>query len=378
MPVYRPEEYESEYLEKLRSGLGSVLPKLPPGLLPPAPRETGQAWREVIEEKPTAEGTYLPFMPKVNLSKLGKAAYGTASAVASVPGLEFIQPLQIRGFHGSPYKFSKFENKAIGSGEGAQAFGYGHYITESPEVAKWYKKPPTGATQGKQMMYEIPGLTVEEANKVPSWIWNDLARYQEQSPKDVLRVIDDFESQFARRARETQIKIKEGKSLQPWILEEQLRNVNDVVDTLQKTRETIQKGAKPDFKLGGLYETTIHKGKQPSEYTYLEWDKPIGKKAESVKPLMNIGKEEANAAWVPRIGDTAKGFKPAPLEQWTGKDIYEWLESKYSSKEASNILNKAGISGIKYPTGSLSGMKGTKEYNYVVFNPEDITIEKVK
>jgi hypothetical protein len=41
-------------------------------------------------------------------------------------------------YHGSPFKFDKFASKAIGSGEGAQAYGYGHYLAESPDVAKGY------------------------------------------------------------------------------------------------------------------------------------------------------------------------------------------------------------------------------------------------
>lgn len=114
MPVYDPKR--SNILDKLESGVSSILPRLPPGLLPPTPRETGQAWKEVIEEAPTAEGTYLPFMPKVNLSKLGKAAYGTASAISSVPGLEFISPLtfagpKAAGFAKAPRKFSSMADK---------------------------------------------------------------------------------------------------------------------------------------------------------------------------------------------------------------------------------------------------------------------------
>jgi hypothetical protein len=37
----------------------------------------------------------------------------------------------ILSWHASPYKFSKFENKAIGTGEGIQAFGMGHYSGEN-------------------------------------------------------------------------------------------------------------------------------------------------------------------------------------------------------------------------------------------------------
>jgi hypothetical protein len=42
-------------------------------------------------------------------------------------------------YHGSPYRFQRFDPTKIGSGEGAQAYGYGHYVAESPEVAKGYQ-----------------------------------------------------------------------------------------------------------------------------------------------------------------------------------------------------------------------------------------------
>ena len=42
-------------------------------------------------------------------------------------------------WHGSPYKFDKFSNEAIGTGEGAQAHGYGHYAALNKDVAKRYK-----------------------------------------------------------------------------------------------------------------------------------------------------------------------------------------------------------------------------------------------
>jgi len=41
-------------------------------------------------------------------------------------------------WHGSPHKFDKFDSGKIGTGEGAQAYGHGLYLAESPEVAKSY------------------------------------------------------------------------------------------------------------------------------------------------------------------------------------------------------------------------------------------------
>jgi len=41
-------------------------------------------------------------------------------------------------WHGSPHKFDKFDASKIGTGEGAQAYGHGLYLAESPSVAKSY------------------------------------------------------------------------------------------------------------------------------------------------------------------------------------------------------------------------------------------------
>lgn len=42
-------------------------------------------------------------------------------------------------YHGSPYDFNKFSNEAIGTGEGAQAHGYGHYAALDKGVANNYR-----------------------------------------------------------------------------------------------------------------------------------------------------------------------------------------------------------------------------------------------
>lgn len=59
-------------------------------------------------------------------------------------------------WHGSPYKFDKFSNEAIGTGEGAQAHGYGHYVAKSKDVAKGYAEKlsegiPTFYKDGKRI-----------------------------------------------------------------------------------------------------------------------------------------------------------------------------------------------------------------------------------
>ena len=43
-------------------------------------------------------------------------------------------------YHGSPYSFDQFSLDHIGTGEGAQAYGWGLYFTDKKEIAEGYAK----------------------------------------------------------------------------------------------------------------------------------------------------------------------------------------------------------------------------------------------
>ncbi|MCP5056784.1 MAG: hypothetical protein GY937_08690, partial [bacterium] len=53
--------------------------------------------------------------------------------------LEGEQVLTQPGYHGSPHKFDRFDHSKMGTGEGAQAYGWGTYIAENPDVGNEYK-----------------------------------------------------------------------------------------------------------------------------------------------------------------------------------------------------------------------------------------------
>lgn len=44
-----------------------------------------------------------------------------------------------KAYHGTPHDVDKFDTAKIGTGEGAQAYGYGLYFADSKELAEWYK-----------------------------------------------------------------------------------------------------------------------------------------------------------------------------------------------------------------------------------------------
>ena len=47
---------------------------------------------------------------------------------------------QVSVWHGSPHLFNKFSLSAMGTGEGAQAFGWGLYFTDLESIARNYAK----------------------------------------------------------------------------------------------------------------------------------------------------------------------------------------------------------------------------------------------
>lgn len=76
-----------------------------------------------------------------------------------------VSPLTV--YHGSPAKFERFDPTKIGSGEGAQAYGYGHYVAQSQGVAKQYSKANQGRNAAAEgLIDELPKRMQMEVFKV--------------------------------------------------------------------------------------------------------------------------------------------------------------------------------------------------------------------
>lgn len=119
-----------------------------------------------------------------------------------------------------------------------------------------------------------------------------------------------------------------------------------------------------------LYSVTVHKGKTPDQYKYLDWDEKVSKEDAEVieKALL-------------KEGYTNKGYDAKFIATETVKDLYSQLRFVIfkSDKESSLFLLRAGFDGIKY--GSKRQINPDLEkaknesYNYVVFDENAITIE---
>jgi hypothetical protein len=121
------------------TGLAQTVERLAYG--EPLTKGTGFATRM----KPETANAVMALAPEA--VPIGRAAMAGVRATKGLPvGAGIV-------YHGSPYRFNRFDPTKIGSGEGAQAYGYGHYVAESPEVARRYQMGLTQA-KGEEVLYK--------------------------------------------------------------------------------------------------------------------------------------------------------------------------------------------------------------------------------
>ena len=309
-------------------------------------------------------------------------------------------------WHGSPHKFDAFDLAHMGKGEGAQAYGWGAYGAESPEVAKQY-------------------LNVDPSVPVPprrQFMGQDL---EPGTP-------EYHAARLASEGKESLAGLR--KLVAGWISD---ARPGEPTDGYQKTLEILnQAQKKSDFKQLKP-EPNLYRGEyrwpDPAKEAatpltgedLLQWDRPLSEQPEAVrKAVANLGggksiesmsREELinTLQYVDPNGsytDAAsklEGYDPMTLEEAqdaarnldgfedyikggvalddkaTGESIYKWLSAKegggaeawtaQGQEKASKILREAGIPGIRYLDG-MSRTDGTGTYNYVMFDDKGIKL----
>jgi hypothetical protein len=241
--------------------------------------------------------------------------------------------MQVDAWHGSPYEFDKFTTEKIGTGEGAQAFGWGLYFTDLESIARNYAEK----------------LSKPNFNKFREKLLKD------NPSRDVINDILDFSESYDYNYNK--------------VLDALTKNENKAaVDYLKENKDLFNSVER------NLYKVSIQKGKDQSEYTWLEWDKPLGEKQKQL-----ISKA---------IQDNYLDFTSSERENLSNLDGWDSASGLYmaldnilgSDKEASLFLLKAGINGIKYPAESISrGVTSdtARGFNYVVFDENAVSIEEV-
>lgn len=133
---------------------------------------------------PTRKDFYKNKTPLWERAQSNRSTEGTPSAVSGQNGVSEsnipqtdgdINTLLQRAWHGTPHNFDAFTLQAIGTGEGAQAHGWGLYFAQDRDVSEGYRRDlieQEGLLFGDKKYSDL-----DDAN-LPGWVNDELVREQ--------------------------------------------------------------------------------------------------------------------------------------------------------------------------------------------------------
>lgn len=267
-------------------------------------------------------------------------------------------------YHGTPHTFDpeegaplgRFRSEKIGTGEGAQAYGYGLYLAESPTVAGGYKTTLSAMDKNR---ITLDGQRVDPDTMLGRSL-EDLKKLGRQS---ALQKLDDnirFNEKYAPDMAEL------------------YRSVRNKIDTIDESKVSVKEGS--------LYKVDLPDAKIEQ---MLDWDKPLKEQPKEVRQALTrlaqnaAQSDEQLMEDFKKLGSSATGdmLYATLVQRAIRLKKYEGMragipENKampsltYGQQIASEQLRQAGIPGIKYlDAGSRASEKGTR--NFVVFPGEE-------
>lgn len=280
----------------------------------------------------------------------------------------------IKTFHGSGTEFTEFINDYIGTGEGNQFFSVGHYSTDQEGIARWYAKEDA---QRKEQTFGYKSNTVVSAAQqqeilITLMVEDSAPSYS--SRKELTTWFKSNPNAFAEVSKilETEDVPTNFPVLKPSIIKILTKIEKDlglkITDPDSTAEDAAYRIAEARARVPRhIYETTLHEGRTDEDY--VDWyehltDEQNGKIADQ------LHKEDPFSydADQDELVDFIFGARFS--------EIYEELSKTFGSPhEASQFLLRAGIDGVRYPVGTLSGQEGAGT-NYVTYDPNEIKITK--
>ena len=250
-----------------------------------------------------------------------------------------IEGAKRRVYQGSPHKHDgKLDPSKIGTGEGAQAYGYGHYLAENPDVAKGYQDRLSDG------MLETPDGEVFDVSDLEHL--NVRARLR-KNKGDVQKTLDSLVGVADDAPVETQAML-----------------ARDIAKLEQYKASGLKSG-------GHLYEFDLP---ESAIDNMLDWDAPLSEQPEAVRGAINqlpgeykrFFRESNIPGSSPKAGEAY-----ASLADHIGRGDYV-AGQKFVSEE----LNSLGIPGIKYHDG-MSRAAGEGTRNFVIFPGNEDMVKAV-
>ena len=275
----------------------------------------------------------------------------------------------------------------MGEGEGAQAYGWGTYVTEVEGIGKTYAnatahnynkalRPLERKRDSIRNSLRIEALELDSARGGLRVAVKAKAK-AEENYEEFLKRREEIEEKYGKHSTQYDdylwnspyaIAVRAIEHYENEIKERETE-LHSLQKDLEETRKQIENIAK-EFPRH-LYTVEIP---DDNGSNYLDWN---GHPAESL--LKDVGSFlESNG--FERVQDSParyeKGESTVVLNpNATGADLYaELREALGSDKKASQALAELGCIGIKYPADNMRGGREDGAKNYVIFNENDAKI----
>ena len=283
----------------------------------------------------------------------------------------------IFAFHGSGADFNEFSLSKINTGEGAQAFGYGLYFTDSKDIANFYKN---AISQNKRSSITYKNKEVINRSDVDSD-----ATLQDEVVSNIADKMYNF-NKTASTAIDDRIQyivkdLKELKSKQPIDEVSQL-----IVESLNRELTVLKNLDAKNFTKGKTYEVKI----KAVMDDLIDYDKPLGQQSDNIKNILNKMKSEVNVDDGINLGidpfdygGSDKKAIEATKNLLFGKDedvvrfLNNWAAIRGEQATGEKLLAKYGAKGIKYKADQGVGARNVPETgksNFVIFDDKIIDI----
>ena len=353
----------------------------------------------------------------IGLGALKGGFWGLLGGLAGGYGLgKVAQKLNTQtAWHGSPYKFDRFSNEAIGTGEGAQAHGYGHYTAKDKGVADEYRRRLTkevneGAYpisyEGKLIDYDTTeGKIIDNiVNNKYQYALDDYSQAKDEYLYQLQHSIENPVKNLEFLSEQAKERLPIAQNINPANISEykgQLYKLSIPKDDVMlregatfaeqpiKVQNAIREMIKENPELSEFIDT------RTSDELFDLTEKAIGKQGKNI--MKDIFQAELSGdenkiinawdkynAFEQKNGITSDVFNPDIVygylnnykrdgvddvgkifaNQHSNTNLYKYLEDE---KNFNKILYDKGIKGISY-NGGIDG-----EAN-VIFNPDDIDI----
>lgn len=280
------------------------------------------------------------------------------------PGVRFL-----RTYHGSQASFDKFDHSFMGSGEGAQAYGWGTYVSEVEGIAKAYAKQNTYLhnSEYKEIDKQYKSL-LSNINTQKDWL-NSLQNAVDSSKKYV-----ESKKAYIESNKDSGIDLSKVENVITHTEEaisarqKEIDAQNKLIETLTKKKVVLEKKLAEIKVERNLYSVEIP---DDTGDNYLGWDESLNAKQ------IGMWKNAVVSIYPNLKGDMIKfadKFISKKNGNVSGQDAYEYLTNDVSPKEASMALKDAGFDGVKVIAQRNTGGNKQGKMNYVIFDENNAKI----